>query len=61
MDKDRIAGSAKQIVGTVKQAAGRLLGDKKTEVEGAVQKADGKAQNAIGSMKDKARGIVWKR
>lgn len=61
MDRDRIAGSARQIVGAVKQAAGRLLGDKKTEVAGAVQKADGKAQNAIGSMKDAARAILRKR
>lgn len=61
MDKDRIAGSARQIVGTVKQAAGKLLGDKKTEVKGAVQKADGRAQNAIGSMKDTARNILRKR
>lgn len=61
MDNDRIIGSAKQIVGAVKQAAGKVLGDKKTEVEGALQKADGKAQNAIGSMKDSARDILRKR
>ena len=31
MDKDRIKGSAEQAKGAVKEAAGRVLGDKKLE------------------------------
>jgi uncharacterized protein YjbJ (UPF0337 family) len=61
MDKDRVVGSAKQVVGAIKEAAGKLLGDKKTEVEGALERADGKTQNAIGGMKDTAREILNKR
>ena len=34
MDKDRIAGSAQQIKGAVKQVAGKVLGDAKLEADG---------------------------
>lgn len=60
MDKDRIAGSIRQVVGTVKQLAGKLLGDRKTETEGAAQKAAGKVQNTVGGIKDTAWEIVDK-
>ena len=33
MDKDRIAGSAKEIKGAVKQAAGKVVGDAKLEAD----------------------------
>ena len=56
MDKDRIKGSAEQVKGAVKEAAGKLLGDNKLEAEGKTEKALGKAQNAIGGFKDTLRG-----
>ena len=56
MDKDRIKGSAEQAKGAVKEAAGKLLGDKKLETEGKADKAVGKMQNAIGGFKDTLRG-----
>jgi uncharacterized protein YjbJ (UPF0337 family) len=56
MDKDRIKGSAEQAKGAVKEAAGKLLGDKKLEAEGKTDKAVGKMQNAIGGFKDTLRG-----
>jgi uncharacterized protein YjbJ (UPF0337 family) len=56
MDKDRIKGSAQQAKGAVKEAAGKLLGDKKLEDEGKMEKAVGKMQNAIGGFKDTLRG-----
>jgi uncharacterized protein YjbJ (UPF0337 family) len=34
MDKDRIKGSAQQAKGAVKEAAGKVFGDKKLETEG---------------------------
>jgi hypothetical protein len=34
VDKDRIKGSAEQIKGSVKEAAGKAFGDKKLESEG---------------------------
>ena len=58
MDKDRIEGSAKQAGGAVKETAGKALGDKKMESEGAAKKAEGKVQNAGGGLKDKLREIA---
>ncbi|TVQ29515.1 MAG: CsbD family protein [Geminicoccaceae bacterium] len=55
MDKDRIKGSAKQIWGRIKQAAGKLTGDTKLETDGRTEKAVGKVQNAYGGAKDKLR------
>jgi uncharacterized protein YjbJ (UPF0337 family) len=55
MDKDRIAGAAKEIKGGVKDAAGKLTGDDKLQAEGKAEKAAGKAQNAFGKAKDAAR------
>ncbi|HEX5445898.1 MAG TPA: CsbD family protein [Pirellulales bacterium] len=55
MDKDRVEGMGKQAKGAVKDAAGKLVGDKKMEAEGEADKAEGKVQNALGGLKDKAR------
>jgi uncharacterized protein YjbJ (UPF0337 family) len=55
MDKDRVAGSAKQAKGSVKEMAGKVLGDNKLQAEGAADKLVGKAQNAAGSVKDALR------
>ena len=69
MDKDRVAGSAKQVAGAVsakqvagavKEAAGKVLGDAKLESEGQADKAEGKVQNAIGGLKDVVRDAVKK-
>jgi uncharacterized protein YjbJ (UPF0337 family) len=56
MDKDRIAGSAEQAKGAVKEVAGKILGDKKLETDGKTDKAAGQVQNAIGGLKDAVRG-----
>ncbi|MBN8920638.1 MAG: CsbD family protein [Rhizobiales bacterium] len=55
MDKDRIAGAAKQVKGAVKEAAGKVTGDAKLEAEGKADKIEGKVQNSVGGLKDKAR------
>jgi uncharacterized protein YjbJ (UPF0337 family) len=56
MDKDRIAGSAKELKGAVKQVAGKAVGDAKLEADGKAEKVEGKVQNALGGLKDKLRG-----
>jgi uncharacterized protein YjbJ (UPF0337 family) len=45
MDKDRIAGSAKQAKGSVKEAIGKVTSDTKTQAEGAAGKAAGSAEH----------------
>jgi uncharacterized protein YjbJ (UPF0337 family) len=55
MDKDRLMGSAKQAAGAVKQGVGKMTGDQKLQAEGAAEKVAGKAQNALGGIKDAVR------
>jgi uncharacterized protein YjbJ (UPF0337 family) len=52
MDKDRIEGAGHQAKGSVKEAVGKMTGDKKTQASGAAEKAAGKVQNAAGGVKD---------
>ena len=52
MDKDRIAGSAKQVIGGIKEAAGKVVGDAKLKADGKAEKIEGKIQNAVGGIKD---------
>ena len=58
MDKDRIAGAAKNVKGSVKEAVGNLTGDAKLQAEGKADKVEGKVQNAIGGVKDAVRDVV---
>jgi uncharacterized protein YjbJ (UPF0337 family) len=60
MDKDRIAGSAKQLKGSVKEAIGKASGDAKLESDGKADKVKGKVQNAIGGVKDAMRDALKK-
>jgi uncharacterized protein YjbJ (UPF0337 family) len=55
MDKDRSAGMAHQAKGAVKEAAGKVTGDKNLEAEGKGEKVAGKVQNAVGGAKDSVR------
>lgn len=55
MDKDRVIGSAKVVEGKVKVALGKAVGDAKLEAEGEAKKLEGKAQNAVGGLRDAAR------
>ena len=57
MDKDRIAGAAKEIKGSVKEAVGKAVGDAKLQSDGKADKVEGKVQNAIGGLKDVAEGV----
>jgi uncharacterized protein YjbJ (UPF0337 family) len=61
MDKDRIKGSFKQFSGRIKETAGKLLGDKKTEAEGKAEKTEGEIQSAVGGMKDTVRETISKK
>jgi uncharacterized protein YjbJ (UPF0337 family) len=52
MNKDRVAGAAKETAGGIKEKTGEVLGDKKMEAEGKVKKAEGKVQNTFGKAED---------
>ena len=42
--------------GKAKEWAGKVTGDKKTEVEGKGEQLKGKVRNAVGGLKDTVRG-----
>jgi uncharacterized protein YjbJ (UPF0337 family) len=52
MDKDRVKGSATNMGGKAKEAAGNLTGDSKLKSEGKLDQGKGKVQNAVGGIKD---------
>jgi uncharacterized protein YjbJ (UPF0337 family) len=56
VNKNRTAGSAKEIKGAIKQAVGKAVGDAKLQSDGKVDRMEGKVQNAIGGLKDTLRG-----
>ena len=47
-----------QAKGALKQGAGKLSGDKKTELEGAVEKVVAKAEDGFEDVKDSVEGAV---
>ncbi|TPI51476.1 CsbD family protein [Mesorhizobium sp. B3-1-7] len=55
VNRDQVAGLAKQMKGSVMQAAGKATGNRGTQVEGAADKLAGKVQKAYGDVKDKVK------
>ena len=55
MDKDRIAGAAKDYAGKAEGAVGEMAGDASTQASGRLREAAGTAQNLYGQAKDAAR------
>jgi uncharacterized protein YjbJ (UPF0337 family) len=57
MDKDRIAGSAKDFAGKVEGVVGDATGDAQTQASGRLREATGTVQNLYGQAKDAAREL----
>ena len=55
MDREHVKGAADKAKGAVKDAAGKVTGDKKLQAEGKLDKAKGAAHNVAGDVKDAAR------
>ena len=55
MDKEHVKGAADKAKGAVKDAAGKMTGDKQMQAEGKTDKAKGAARQAVGDVKDAAR------
>ena len=51
MNKDQVQGRAAQVKGDIKQAAGKMVGNRKLQGEGLVDQAKGKAQAVYGDAK----------
>lgn len=55
MDKEHLKGAGDKVKGGVKEAAGKLTGDKGMEAEGKWDKAKGKAHDMAGDVKGAVR------
>ncbi len=58
MDREHVKGAADKAKGTIKEAAGKLTGDKELQSEGQIDKAKGDVHNAVGNVKDAARNLT---
>jgi uncharacterized protein YjbJ (UPF0337 family) len=52
MNKDQVKGRVKEVQGSAKEVAGKIVGNKKLEIEGKVQKNVGKFQAGFGDLKN---------
>jgi uncharacterized protein YjbJ (UPF0337 family) len=52
MDREHVKGAADKAKGAIKDTAGKVIGDKKLEAEGKIDKAKGEAHHAAGEVKD---------
>jgi uncharacterized protein YjbJ (UPF0337 family) len=59
MDKNRVAGSIKEIKGAGKEAIGKAIGDAKLQSDVSRQ-AEGKIRNAVGGVTDAVRDALKK-
>jgi uncharacterized protein YjbJ (UPF0337 family) len=57
MDKEHLKGAADKAKGAVKEAAGKMTGDKQMQAEGKFDKAKGAAHSAVGDAKDAVREV----
>jgi uncharacterized protein YjbJ (UPF0337 family) len=55
MDREHVKGTADKAKGAIKDAAGKVTGDKELQQEGKLDKAKGSAHNAVGDVKDAVR------
>ena len=53
-------GTADETKGRLKEAAGDLTGDQQLKDEGKVDRASGKAKDAVGGIADKAKSLLRK-
>ena len=60
MDEDRVKGAAQNIGGKVKEAAGKLTGDRQMQAEGKADQVKGDVKNAAGKAAGAVKGAVDK-
>ena len=60
MDREHVKGVADKAKGGIKDAAGKVTGDKKLEAEGKFDKAKGSAHRLAGDVKDSVKDATRK-
>lgn len=52
------SGTTDKIKGTVKEAVGKVTGDKRTEAEGQTDRVKGDVKNATHNVTERAKGVA---
>jgi uncharacterized protein YjbJ (UPF0337 family) len=52
-----MAGTKDKMKGSIKEAAGKVTGDRRTEAEGQTDQAKGEAKDAAREVKETAKGV----
>ena len=60
MNKDQVKGGLEKAKGSVKQAAGKAVGNQRLQTEGAADKTSGAVQKKVGDVKEAAKTITKK-
>jgi uncharacterized protein YjbJ (UPF0337 family) len=55
MDKDRVKGTARSVLGKIKETFGKATGDKSTQAKGKKDQAAGKVQKTYGRAKESVK------
>ncbi len=58
MNEDQVKGRVKQVKGSVKETTGKVVGSKRLEAEGTIDKAVGKTQATYGDLKEDAKDAL---
>ena len=60
MNKDQVKGGLEKAKGSVKQAAGKAVGNQRLQTEGAADKTSGAVQKKVGDVKEAAKTLTKK-
>jgi uncharacterized protein YjbJ (UPF0337 family) len=55
MDRQRIEGGLKKTTGTIKEQAGKVIGDRHLQAEGKAEKIEGRIRSGVGKAMDAVR------
>lgn len=58
MSEEKLNATGEKIVGSVKETAGKITGDKNLETEGIVENLAGKAKEVAADIKDTVEGAL---
>jgi uncharacterized protein YjbJ (UPF0337 family) len=58
MNKDQVQGRATEAKGDIKEAAGKMVDNRKLQGEGLVDQAKGKTQAGLGDAKEKVKDAI---
>ena len=58
INKDQVAGRAKEVTGNVKEAVGKAVGNDRMEIKGKLEKGEGHVQATVGDIKKDVHDAV---